>query len=210
MAVPHKSDVHPAVRRALPHPLPCDIVYIVRAAHAGTVTRWRRTEMVQENPRATTRSGEFLRRMRARVPDWNLQTWLASLAALATIMGFALALFSDNLTLFPREIDQSPIPHGVSVPFGCDAISNPCHFSIFREGRERRYFTLQAGTFRNVERVMPGVDSYSVIVWGPGDNYASDADLPPDGWEDGCTPESQRRSGVEWCKRAIINARYNN
>ena len=151
--------------------------------------------MVQENPRATTRSGEFLRRMRARVPDWNLQTWLASLAALATILGFALTLFSGN---------------GVSVPFWCDAISNPCHFSIFREGRERRYFTLQAGAFRNVERVMPGVDSYSVIVWGPGANYASDADLPPDGWEDGCTPESQRRSGVEWCKRAIINARYNN
>ena len=111
--------------------------------------------MVQENPQATTRSGEFLRRMRARVPDWNLQTWLASLAALATILGFALTLFSGN---------------GVSVPFWCDAISNPCHFSILREGRERQYFTLQAGAFRNVERVMPGVDLYSVIVWGPGDN----------------------------------------
>ena len=171
--------------------------------------------MVQENPRATTRSGEFLRRMRARVPDWNLQTWLASLAALATIMGFALALFSGNLTLFPREIDQGPIPHGVSVSFGCEAVSpDRCFFSILREGRERQYFTLESGDRMNVEHVMPGVDSYAVIVMGP----VRRADTipgtrPPDGWEDDlCTTEEERTTpvGEDWCKRATINARYNN
>ena len=102
------------------------------------------------------------------------------------------------------------LPYGITVPFRCDAISNPCHFAILRDGRERQYFTIAAGTTRNVEHVMPGVDSYSVIVWGPGDIYASDANLPPDGWEDGCTPESERRPGVEWCKRATIDASGNN
>ena len=68
--------------------------------------------MVQENPRATTRSGEFLRRMRAYIPDWNLQTWLTSLAALATILGFALALFSGSLALFLN----APIPDARPSP----------------------------------------------------------------------------------------------
>ena len=107
------------------------------------------------------------------------------------------------------------IPYGVTVPFGCDAISpDRCFFSILREGRERQYFTMESGDRRNVEHVMPGVDSYAVIVMGP----VRRADTipgtrPPDGWEDDlCTTVEERTTpvGVDWCKRATINARYNN
>ena len=118
------------------------------------------------------------------------------------------------------EINGEPgnvivIPYGVTVPFGCDAISpDRCFFSILREGRERQYFTMESGDRRNVEHVMPGVDSYAVIVMGP----VRRADTipgtrPPGGWEDDlCTTEEERTTpvGVDWCKRATINARYNN
>ena len=54
--------------------------------------------------------------MRTYIPDWNLPTWLASLAALVTIMGFALALFSGNLMPIPgAPIPGAPIP-GAPIP----------------------------------------------------------------------------------------------
>lgn len=63
--------------------------------------------MVQENPRATTQSGEFLRRMRAHISDWDLKAWLASLAALTAILAFPLKFFSGD--------DNSSVPPVVSL-----------------------------------------------------------------------------------------------
>ena len=60
--------------------------------------------MVQKNPRATTRSGEFLRRMRAHVPGWKLKP----LSQLAAILGVPIAL----LTFFSSECRSSVPPRG--------------------------------------------------------------------------------------------------
>lgn len=81
-----------------------------------------------------------------------------------------------------------------AVTFGCDtAQGHECHFVLsYGGGKSAKLFTVAGGARVVVPNVVANVDSYMVAI-----------DRDP--------PQSPERCGVQFpCKRAFVNAAYNN